>query len=78
MNLYRPRFQPMQAWQYLRGGAMPPWVRRTTLYMDDDTLILDRPSGRQIVNEFDWLVRMDDCVIWFLPEEFEETFELNP
>jgi len=71
--MYRQRTQPVQAWQC--GRDMPAWVMLTCVVVGDD-LVLDRPSGRQVVNPGEWLVRdLDGGVTWFPPEEFEECFE---
>lgn len=74
-KLYRLRSQPVQAWQYDDYYDMPRWVKMECL-VNDGNLILDRRSGRQLVNPGEWLVRdLDGGIVWYSHEEFERTFE---
>ena len=73
MTLYRLTTQPVRAWQC--GTPMPSWAMRACVVVDD-TLVLDRPSGRQTIEPGEWLVcDLDGGILWFTHEEFQDTFE---
>jgi len=77
MTLYRPITQPVQAWCYLRDSDMPVWVSMCCSINDHGRFVLDRPSGRQLVNPGEWLVRtLDGEIMWMPDDEFRKEYEI--
>jgi hypothetical protein len=79
MPLYRPRAQPVQAWQYEGYGIsiplMPSWVVACT-ERRDGSLYLVRRSGKQRIECGEWLIRnLDGDPEWMTEAEFTEKFE---
>jgi hypothetical protein len=71
-----PITQPVQAWQYtdIVRERWPAWARRCCFTVNGE-LIHDRQSGRQVVNQGEWLVMdLDGGVNFYTTEEFERTF----
>lgn len=60
----RPKADKRIAWQYAFSSPLPDWVKNGTKWLDGD-LILDRKSGRQIVEFTDWLIKdIDSGISW--------------
>jgi len=75
VTLYRPRSQPVQAWQCTSSTRTPGWVVRSCLWLGGE-IVLDRPSGRQVVLPGEWLVRtLDGEILWYPADEFEREYE---
>ena len=71
-----PITQPVQAWQWngQHSAAWPFWVRTSCVLIEYE-LFHDRQSGRQVVNQGEWLVRdLDGEVNFYTPEEFGREF----
>jgi len=66
-----------EAWQHNGQMALAPlWVKASTIDRPHE-LILDRNSGRQLVNLGEWLVRdLDGSPLWLTSDDFYRDYEI--
>ena len=72
-----PITQPVQVWQWSGQPVRhwPAWVHRCCVWTLNGELIHDRQSGRQVVNQGEWLVRdLDGEVNFYTKSEFFRLF----
>jgi hypothetical protein len=71
-----PRTEPCRAWLYTGQAKTewPLWVQARCVLLDGD-MLLERSSGRQLVNSYEWLIADLDGDIYSLPnDEFTVAF----
>jgi hypothetical protein len=77
-GLVRIKTPLLQYWQFDKRTAAPEWALSALTINDDGDLVLDRRSGRQVVNFMDCLIRNLDEVdlIHCTDAEFKRDYEV--